>query len=127
MIPSHWRIFTDTNRTEGAQRLTSKLQSRADRDFCKITIEDYHKGGHAVTFDIFHEVDDWKSAVYDVIQCAQQVGHGWAISGFIDEEFELVSTGSSIAGIKLITCFCPRPGTPNAQSTETPPSCRSVE
>ena len=115
MIPSHWRIFADTKRTDGAQRLTSKLQTQADRDFCEIKIEDYHKGGHVVTFDIFHEGDDWKTAVYDVIRCAQHMGHGWSISGFIEEEFDLVSTGSSIAGIKMVSCFCARPGRPNAK------------
>ncbi|EMI17066.1 hypothetical protein RMSM_06011 [Rhodopirellula maiorica SM1] len=43
------------------------------------------------------------------------MGQGWSISGFVDEELDLIATGASIAGIKMVHCFCPRPGTPNAK------------
>ena len=111
MILSHWRIFTDTKRTDGAHRLTLKLQAHVDRNFSKIKIEDYHKGGHVVTFDISHESDDWMTTVYEVISIAQQMGHGWSISGFIDEVLDLTSTCTSIVGIKMVSCSCPRPAT----------------
>jgi len=115
MALSHWRIFTDTKKPESACRLVAKLQARTDRNFGELNVNDYHKGGHVVTFDIDHEFDDWPTTVYDVIACAQLIGHGWSISGFIDEEMDLIANGTSISGIKMVSCFCPRPGTPNAK------------
>lgn len=115
MVLSHWRIFTDTKKPEAARRLIAKLKTRVDRSFGEITVDNYHKGGHVVTFDIEHEFNDWIAAVYDVISCAQQMGHSWSIGGFIDEELDLIATGTSISGIKMVSCFCPRPGTPNAK------------
>jgi hypothetical protein len=115
MAVSHWRVFTDTKKREVAEHLTAKLQSRVGRTFQDIVVYDYHKGGHVVTFNIEHDFDQWQGVAYDVIACAQQLGHGWSLSGFIDEELELISTGISVAGIAMATCFCPRPGTPNAK------------
>ena len=115
MTPSHWRIFTDTKKPDSARRLALKLQAQGGHEFHELKVDDYHKGGHVVTFDIGHEFDDWAAVAYDVISCAQQMGHGWSISGFIEEELELISTGTSIAGIKMVSCFCPRPGTQNAK------------
>ena len=115
MALSHWRISTDTKKTEAAHRLATKLQTRIARDVREINVDDYHKGGHVVTFDIEHKFDDWAATVYDVISCAQQMGHGWSISGFIDEELDLATTGTLIGGIKMVSCFCPRPGAINAE------------
>jgi len=115
MALSHWRIFTDTKKSEAAGSLATKLQANIDRNFREINVDDYHEGGHVVTFDIEHEFDDWPATVYDVISCAQRIGHGWSISGSVDEEFDLIATGSPISGIKMVSCFCPRPGTPNAK------------
>ena len=78
-------------------------------------VNDYDKGGHVVTFDIEHDFDDWTATVYDLISCAQRMGHGWSIKGFIDEELDLIASGTSIPGIKMVSCFCPRPGTQNAK------------
>jgi hypothetical protein len=115
MVVSHWRVFTDTNRPEAAQRLTAKLQAQTGREFRQIGINDYHKGGHVVTFDIQHEIDQWEAAAYDVIACAQRMAAGWTLSGSIDEELDLIATKTSVAGIKMVSCFCPRPGSPNAK------------
>jgi hypothetical protein len=115
MAVSHWRIFTDTRKPEAAQRLTEKLQSRAGRDLREIAIDEYHKGGHVVTFNMVHECEQWNTTVHDVIVCAQEMGHGWSIGGFAEEELDLTSTGSSIPGIKLLTCFCRRSETSNEE------------
>ncbi|MCA9170866.1 MAG: hypothetical protein KDB23_24490 [Planctomycetales bacterium] len=115
MALSHWRIFTDTKTPEAARRVIARLQARVDRSFGQMTVNDYHKGGHEVTFDFEHEIDDWASTVYDVISCAQQMGHGWSINGSIEEELNLTGTVASISGVKMVSCYCPRPGTPNAK------------
>src|SRR5690606_16523498 len=101
MAFSHWRVFTDTRKPEAARRLVAKLQARIDRNLGPMIVEDYHKGGHVVTFDVEHEFDDWPAAVYDIISCAQQMGHGWSIGGFIDKELDLIANGASISGIKM--------------------------
>lgn len=115
MALSHWRVFTDTKKPEAARRLVAKLQARIDRNCGQMIVDDSHKGGHVVKFDIEHEFDDWIATVYDVLSCAQKMGHGWSISGFIDEELDLIANGASISGIKMVSCFCPRPGTPDAK------------
>jgi len=115
MTPSHWRIITDTKKPDSARRLALKLRALGGREFKEINVADYIKGGHIVTFDIGHDFSDWTAVAIDVISCAQQMGHGWSISGFIEEELELFSTGTSVAGIKMVSCYCPRPGTPNAK------------
>lgn len=113
---SQWRIFSDTKDADAAERFTAKLQKRVDHTFREIVVDHYHKGGHLVTFTIEHEFDDWIATVYDVIAFAQRMGYGWSISGFIDEELDLIATDLSIAGIKLVTCHCARTGTLNARS-----------
>jgi hypothetical protein len=102
-------------RPETALQLTNKLQACIDRTFREIVTKDYEKGGHVVTFDIEHDCADWTATVYDLISCAQRMGHGWSIKGFIDEELDLIATGTSIPGVKMVSCFCPRPGTQNAK------------
>lgn len=114
MVLSHWRIYTDTKRPEDAQYMAMKVQAQVVRDFTDIKIDDYHKGGHVVTFDISHEFEAWQAVVCDVIGCAQRMGRGWSISGFIDEELDLISNDLSIPGIKMVSCFCARPGTLNS-------------
>ena len=118
MAVSHWRIVTDTRRPDAAERLAAKLQALLGRAFREMNVDAYHKGGHVVAFDMEHDIRDWEATVYDVISCAQQMGQGWSISGCITEELDLVTTRTAIAGIKMVSCFCPRPGTPNANCGE---------
>jgi hypothetical protein len=51
-----------------------------------------------VPFDIEHEIDDWTATVYDVILSAQQMGYGWSISGFIDEELNMTRLAHPFLG-----------------------------
>ncbi|EMI17067.1 hypothetical protein RMSM_06012 [Rhodopirellula maiorica SM1] len=39
-------------RPDAAERIVAKLRARVDRAFCGATVNDYHKGGHVVTFDV---------------------------------------------------------------------------
>lgn len=113
VIVSHWRVFTDTKRTETAKRLIARLQHESDRKFLDTTAESYHKGGHVVMFKLVHDFETWPEGVYDLLVCAQHMGHGWSIGGWVEEEIDLWSSCFSIPGIKAATCFCPRPGTSN--------------
>lgn len=113
-MQSHWRIFTDTKTPEKALKLITKLKTRLDREPADVRVEPYHKGGHVVSLDLSHDAERWNDVVVDILTCAQTIGFGWSLSAFVQEEIELTTTHTSVAGIKMINCFCARPGTPNA-------------
>ncbi len=115
MVTSHWRVFTDSSKQEVAKRVIADLECRTARRFQNVHVDAYHKGGHVVTFDIEHNEDDWCRNAYDIIVCSQNMATGWSIAGQIEEDFDLMTTKTSIVSVKMITCSCARPGTANAK------------
>jgi len=105
-MESHWRIFTNAKKPETAERVLQKIQKKWDCEPRNIKIEPCHKGGHVISLELPHEFERWNDVVVDVITCMQVVGYGVSISSFIQEELDLVSVKSCVAGVDMITCHC---------------------
>lgn len=105
---SHWKVFTNTNTSEKAIKVTGRLQRLLEREPISARAEPYHKGGHVVTFAITHEHAQWNDTVVDVLACAQTIGYGWTLHSSIEHEVDLVTTEASVAGIEMIHCTCAR-------------------
>lgn len=104
MYTSHWKVFTNTTTLNAARKVLGRLRDCLDRGLRDLRFAEYAKGGHVAEFEIDHAIEDWPLACFESIAVAQRVGRGWQLDGRVEEELDLSSNQTAIAGVTKITC-----------------------
>jgi len=86
VIRSHWKIWFDANRVEGAEKVLRQVIDLLGVDALDTVIEPYQKGGHLGRFMVSHEAGSWSDIVVTVIALGERLGSGWQLSGAITED-----------------------------------------
>ncbi len=74
-----------------------------------VSVEKYLNKGCLSTCSVELESKDWTQLVYKTILFAQRFGYGWSISGSIEEEVNLSTTGINAGcGITLADIYISR-------------------
>ena len=101
----HWKAWTPATTVEKARRVGEPLLERIGGDRTSLQIEPYPKtNGHVLSFVVRVDQRTWADAVLAVLSTAQSVGHGWGISGAIEEELDLTANRVSAVGISMLSC-----------------------
>ena len=98
----YWKIFTDANTKNKANRVLSRFISELDINTNSSKVEPYHKGGFICTFDSDITFPSWQDNIFLALQLAQKVGRGWILTGDINNEVDAWSNDSSISGVTNI-------------------------
>jgi hypothetical protein len=98
----HWKIFTDTNTSEKANKVLQKVIAQLQIECKSEKVEPYDKGGFVCSFSSSIEVSSWSQSVLQALFLAQKIGRNWVLSSDISEELDAWSNESSISGVQNI-------------------------
>jgi hypothetical protein len=98
-----WRMWVDAGTEAKALKLCDRVLERMERSASGIRVEPYPKtGGFVVSFAVALEHARWNDAVVEAIALGQRVGHGWVLSGWIEDGPAASSNVTNVAGVKSI-------------------------
>jgi hypothetical protein len=98
-----WRMWVGARTEEKALKLCDQLLERMGKETSeKVAEPDPKTGGFMVSFVTGLEHERWNDAVVEAIALGQRVGHGWALSGSIDDDPRGWSGRTSITGVDSI-------------------------
>jgi hypothetical protein len=105
-VEAMMRLFITAKRRPTAERIAARFLKMAGVVSQRAEWLPYEKiGGWRGTFrwNIDRHERDWSTIVCDSIATAQQIGHGWTITGSIDQGLELSTNKPRGAGVTMIT------------------------
>jgi hypothetical protein len=103
---SYWFLTFETTDLRKAEKLFHRLLEKIGRPGVSSESTSSHSTpGIRFIATIELNSSSWRDAVFELIELAQSVGHGWVIQGSVNDDFSLLaSDGISISGIKMIEC-----------------------
>lgn len=104
-------MWVDAKTEEKALKLCDRVLQRMERAATEKSVEPYPKTGvYVVSFVIGLEHARWNDAVVETIALGQRVGHGWALSGSVEDDPGGWSNRTNVAGVESITWNLMRAG-----------------
>lgn len=98
-----WKMWVDARTEEKALKLCDRILKRMEKDSSERRAEPYPKtGGYVVSFTTDLEHARWNDAVVEAIALGQRVGHGWTLSGSVEDNVSGWSNRTNIAGVESI-------------------------
>jgi hypothetical protein len=108
MVECLIRFFVSAKRRDAAERVAARTMEIAELTATASEWRPYEKiGGWVGTFRWFVDRpdDEWPLTVFDLLAVAQRIGHGWTMSGRIEEGLDLSTDrpAGRGAGMRMIT------------------------
>lgn len=99
---SHWRIRTNARTEKNARVIANRAAKNMGVSPFKVSFSIDADRGHVITMVLEHAPTDWANFIYDVMLCAQSLGHGWFLTGGIDSDPGATTEHSRLPGVSFI-------------------------
>lgn len=98
-----WKIWVNARTEEKALKLCDRILVRMEQDAAEKSAEPYPKtGGFVVSFVTELGGGRWNDAVIEAISLGQRVGHGWVLTGSVEDDPGGWSNRTSVSGVESI-------------------------
>lgn len=98
-----WKMWVSAKTEEKALKLCERILVRMEKDAHEKSVEPYPKtGGFVVSFTTELLDVRWNDAVVEAISLGQRVGHGWALSGSVEDDPAGWSNTTNVSGVEAI-------------------------
>lgn len=99
----NWKMWVSAKTVEKALKLCDRILGRMEKDATEKSVEpDPKTGGFVVSFTTELVSVRWNDAVVEAITLGQRVGHGWALSGGVEDDPSGWSDRTNVSGVEAI-------------------------
>lgn len=102
MRTSRWKVWCDAASDRAARKTLDRVVSRMGVTPTDVAMGPYDEGGFVISFQLAHGSCTWAEHVVDLIRLGQRVGHGWCLSGSVDQDPEGTSNECGVPGVAMI-------------------------
>lgn len=97
-----WRLFVDCDSVDASRKLARRHFEWVEVEPVELAASPYHKGGFVIDARTSHAEQAWSECVLLALTLAQRTGHSWQLSGGAENEIDLWSSQSKVAGVTAI-------------------------
>jgi hypothetical protein len=102
MPRSHWKIHLSATDDEAASNIINRCVLAIGRPQIELRVTPYSKGGFMATLAFHHnDSKSWPEVVFEVIEFAQCLGHGWQLLGHVRDDLSGVLAAGSVTRFSI--------------------------
>ena len=98
---SHWKLHSSAKNEKNASVILNRATKSIGKKPIKVEYTFDKEHGNLILFTLEHNEKEWSKFIYEVLQCAQAIGFGWHLTGYIDQEPDATTDHTNLPGVSF--------------------------